>query len=157
MVIGNSLRQSPYQYVAKRDDKTGIWTILDTWHNALVNLNEEDDIPEGSPAVLKITEGAFLVLIQEATRIGMLQKAIDSQTVPVSEFEELKMKYEDSLQRKQAEPSSLESDVGKGHSEQFELANKKLDVLLKLANVGNLDAEISQKILSLGGNAEVNG
>ena len=74
MPIGNMLRDRQEQYVAQKDG-TGTWRILDTWHEDLTKLDPEDEIDDSSEAVTVLSEGGFLALIREATRLGVLQNA----------------------------------------------------------------------------------
>ena len=74
MPIGNMLRDRQEQYVAQKDG-TGTWRILDTWHEDLTKLDPEDEINDASEAVTVLSEGSFLALVREATRLGVLQNA----------------------------------------------------------------------------------
>jgi hypothetical protein len=74
MPIGNMLRDRQEQYVAQKDT-AGTWRILDTWHKDLTKLNPEDEVDDSSEAVTIISEGGFLALVREATRLGVLQNA----------------------------------------------------------------------------------
>tara|TARA_A100000172_G_scaffold14406_1_gene7536 strand:+ start:2015 stop:2431 length:417 start_codon:yes stop_codon:yes gene_type:complete len=74
MPIGNMLRDRQEQYVAQKDG-AGTWRILDTWHEDLTKLNPEDEIDDSSEAVTVLSEGGFLALVREATRLGVLQNA----------------------------------------------------------------------------------
>ena len=74
-MVGIFLKERELQYTANKDETTNTWRILDTWHNDLVNLGPDDEIPDGSPAVTILTEGAFIALVKEASRLGVLQNA----------------------------------------------------------------------------------
>ena len=74
MPIGNLLQGREQQYVANQDDK-GTWRILDTWHEALKNMQAEDDIEDDNPALTILSEGAYIALIKEAARTGSLENA----------------------------------------------------------------------------------
>ena len=74
MPIGNLLQGREQQYVANQDDK-GTWRILDTWNEALKNMQPDDDIEDDNPAITVLTEGAFISLVREAARIGTLENA----------------------------------------------------------------------------------
>ena len=73
-MIGNTLRDRNNQYVATKDP-TGTWRILDTWHDELRQLDPDGDIPDDSEAVTLLSEGAFLALVKEAARLGVLANA----------------------------------------------------------------------------------
>ena len=74
MPIGNMLRDRQEQYIAQKDS-AGTWRILDTWHEDLTKLDPEDEIDDSSEAVTVLSEGGFLALVREATRLGVLQNA----------------------------------------------------------------------------------
>ena len=74
MPLGNMLRDRQEQYVAQKDS-AGTWRVLDTWHDDLTKLSPEDDIDDTSEAVTVLSEGGFLALVREATRLGVLQNA----------------------------------------------------------------------------------
>ena len=67
------LRDREVQYIALRDETSKTWRILDTWHEALKELDLEDDIPDENPAVSVLTESGFTALIKEAARLGVLE------------------------------------------------------------------------------------
>ena len=69
------LKEREVQYTANKDETTNTWRILDTWHNDLMNLGPDDEVPDDSPAVKILTEGAFIALVKEASRLGVLQNA----------------------------------------------------------------------------------
>ena len=69
------LKEREVQYTANKDETTNTWRILDTWHHDLMNLGPDDEIPDDSPAVTILTEGAFIALVKEASRLGVLQNA----------------------------------------------------------------------------------
>ena len=98
MTIGNSLRERDVQYVAVKDETTHTWRILDTWHGALKNLDPESDVPDDNEAVTILTEGGFISLVREATRLGVLQNAnlggaIEADTIETQEMEDKIVKY----------------------------------------------------------------
>ena len=57
------LRDRNNQYVATKDETTQAWRILDTWHEDLRMMEPDADIPDDSPAVTILTEGAFISLV----------------------------------------------------------------------------------------------
>ena len=69
------LKEREVQYTAHKDETTNTWRILDTWHNDLMQLGPDDEVPDDSPAVKILTEGAFIALVKEASRLGVLQNA----------------------------------------------------------------------------------
>jgi len=74
-MLGGMLQGRDQQWVATKDDVTNTWRILDTWHSSLKAMDIEDDIPDDSPAVTVITEGAFIALFREAARLGVVENA----------------------------------------------------------------------------------
>ena len=77
-MMGNMLRERESQYIATRDDGTQTWRILDTWHDVLREMNPDDEVEDDSPAVTIVTEGGFISLVKEASRLGILQNASSS-------------------------------------------------------------------------------
>ena len=77
-MMGNMLRERESQYIATRDDGTQTWRILDTWHDILREMNPDDEVEDDSPAVTIVTEGGFISLVKEASRLGILQNASSS-------------------------------------------------------------------------------
>lgn len=156
-MLGSSLRQFEKQYICSRDDK-GTWRIVDLWHKELEGVNLEDDIPDDHPAIKILTEGEFLELINEAKRLGMMQKMEESGEFSISadaydsvceERDNLRMQLEG---RKSTGMTTTVSDPE--GSEGFKLANKKLDTLLKLSSLGTLNEDLTKAVLLLGGNTE---
>ena len=74
-MVGIFLKDRELQYTANKDETTNTWRILDTWHNDLMNLGPDDEVPDDSSAVTILTEGAFIALVKEAARQGVLQNA----------------------------------------------------------------------------------
>ena len=155
-MVGSSLRQFEKQYVCTRDE-SGTWRIVDLWHKELEGVDLEDDIPDNHPAIKLVTEGEFLELINESKRLGMMQKMEESGDFSISadaydsvceERDRLKMQ----LEEKTPTVSVSEADG----SESFQLANKKLDTLLKLSSLGTLNEDLTKAVLLLGGNTELN-
>ena len=74
-MLGDILRGREHQYVAHKDDTSKTWRILDTWHEKLTQIGPEDEIEDDNEAVTILTEGAFIALVQEAARLGVLQNS----------------------------------------------------------------------------------
>jgi len=74
-MVGMFLKDREVQYTANRDEITNTWRILDTWHEDLKNLGPDDEIEDTSNSVTILTEGAFIALVKEAARLGILQNA----------------------------------------------------------------------------------
>ena len=161
-MLGSSLRQFDKQYVCSRDDK-GTWRIVDLWHKELEGVNLEDDIPDDHPAIKIVTEGEFLELINESKRLGMMQKLEESGDFSISadaydsvcaERDNLQMTLEEYTSNTTGTKVVL--GVAIEGSESFQLANKKLDTLLKLSSLGTLNEDLTKAVLLLGGNSELN-
>ena len=156
-MLGSSLRQFDKQDVCSRDDK-GTWRIVDLWHKELEDVNLEDDIPDTHPAIKILTEGEFLELINEAKRLGMMQKMEESGEFSISaDAYDSVCAERDNLRMELESPSTTNSRVvvDSEGSESFQLANKKLDTLLKLSSLGTLNEDLTKAILLLGGNSEL--
>ena len=74
-MLGGMLQGRDQQWASTKDEVTNTCIILDTWHSSLKAMDVEDDIPDDSPAVTIITEGAFISLFREAARLGVLENA----------------------------------------------------------------------------------
>ena len=153
-MIGNTLRGRDDQYVAIQDEKTRTWRILDTWHESLKAADVEDDIPDDRPAVQIITESAFMSLIREASRLGIIENAVSG--IDDSEYFEL----ESQLEEKLIEIDNLKSDV-KSYSDEINslrnaetpkpilsedtyLKEKGMDAILKITGLSDI-SKLSQK------------
>ena len=119
MVLGNTLRERDQQYVANKDESTKTWRILDTWHDDLRNLTVEDEIDDNSPALTILTEGAFIALVREAARLGVLQNATFTGEEEI-DTEELEIVTAD-LSNKSAKIAELEEENTSLKKENFEL------------------------------------
>ena len=140
-MIGNMLRERESQYIATKDEGTNTWRILDTWHDILREMNPEDDIPDDSPAVTVVTEGGFIALVKEASRLGVLQNASTS-FIPVDtrepeeygnevkEKDEELVKMREKIVKYEEEISTLRLSVSK--SEGTLLKELAMETLLKL-------------------------
>ena len=133
MAIGNMLRERGEQYVANQDE-TGTWRILDTWNDALKVLEPDEDVPDSSPAVTVMSEGAFLALMKEASRLGVLENASS-----LLGNEELNTQIRDLQERivnLQSEKEELM--VQTRRSDTFELKHEAMGAVLKLAAMGDM-------------------
>lgn len=130
-MIGNMLRERESQYVATKDESTQTWRILDTWHDALREMNPEDDVPDDSPAITVLTEGGFIALVKEASRLGVLQNATSS-FIPIDTRNE--EDYPDKIQEKDEELAEMQKKVVKYEEEIVNLrisSSKSEGTLLK--------------------------
>ena len=107
--------------------------------DALKNLNPEDDIPDDSAAVKILTEGEFIALIKEATRLGVLENAsfasnnedLDGElNTQVSEIQEELVKYKE-------ENNILKQKLQ--DTEPFRLKTKAMEAVLKLAALSDIN------------------
>ena len=163
-MLGNMLRDRDQLYIANKDDTTQTWRILDTWHDALRSLSPEDEVPDDSDAVTILTEGAFISLVKEAGRLGVLQNA----SSPLLDDDEditntLEEEYSEKLQNKENEIRERDDElrskadelteykkelavltVKSNESEAFKIKEKALAAVIKLAamsDVTSLDGE----------------
>ena len=143
MAIGNMLKDREIQYVAMKDETTQTWRILDTWHEALKNLDPEDDVSDDNAAVNVLTEGQFMAIVKEAARLGVLQNVNLSN---VEEVEELETQISD-LEK---EVADLKSDVTKYEteksvlkqeptSESFMIKKLAMNNIMKLAAIDDVN------------------
>ena len=134
MAIGNMLRERGEQYVANQDD-TGTWRVLDTWHDALKVLEPDEDVPDTSPAVTMMSEGAFLALMKEASRLGVLENA--SSLLGNEELNTQIRDLQEQIVTLQTEKANLSKKAQR--SESFELKQQALGAVLKLAAMSDMD------------------
>ena len=140
-MIGNTLRDRNNQYVATKD-ATGTWRILDTWHDDLRSLDPEGEIPDDSPAVTIISEGAFLSIVKEAARLGVLANAAFTEQTDMdkellekeSEILDLREKlveYEEEMSILKQRPDRTEG---------FVLKEMAMNTLLKLTSMSDIQS-----------------
>jgi|TARA_Y100000310_G_scaffold312697_1_gene360263 hypothetical protein len=134
MAIGNMLRERGEQYVANQDE-AGTWRVLDTWHDALKVLEPDEDVPDSSPAVTIMSEGAFLSLMKEASRLGVLENA--SSLLGNEELNTQIRDLQEHIVELQSEKEVLM--VQTKRSDTFELKHEALGAVLKLAAMGDMD------------------
>ena len=138
-MIGNTLRDRNNQYVATKDT-LGTWRVLDTWHDDLRALDPEGEIPDDSEAVTLITEGAFLALVKEAARLGVLanaafteqtdmEKEILEKESEVLDLREKLVKYEEDIFNLKQQPD---------RSGGFVLKEMAMNTLLKLTSMSDI-------------------
>ena len=101
-MLGGMLQGREQQWVASKAETTNTWRILNTWHESLKALDMEEDIPDDSPAVTVVTEGAFIALIKEAARLGVIENA---------SFGDNADEYEAELQAKDAVINELRNEL----------------------------------------------
>ena len=140
-MVGMFLKERDVQYVAHRDETTQTWRILDTWHESLMDLGPEDEIPDDSPGVEIITEGAFIALIKEGARLGVLQNASFSEHATLER--DLLTKDEEILALKtellELEEKLQSAKQSPHRSEGFELKEMAMQTLLKLTRMSDLE------------------
>ena len=151
MTLGNILRERDEQYIANRDE-AGTWRILDTWHNELKSINPEDDIDDENAAVIILSEGAFISLMKEAGRLGILDNVSDSSGQSSAEIDEIIVDYnatKEKVVELQQELAERNDELAKTrvHSQHFYIKEKAMDTVLKLAG---MDTLVSQRFNDLG-------
>ena len=153
-MLGNLLQGRDQQYVASKDERTNTWRVLDTWHEALKNLQVDDDVSDDNPAVTVLTEGGFIALIKEAARTGILENAqFDAGEENTVEHDALIMEKDQMINQLNQRITQLEDDKSVitrqvSHTEDYELKGKAMDSILKLISLqdmSNLGHEESQK------------
>jgi hypothetical protein len=144
MAIGSLLRDRDVQYVALKDDATNTWRILDTWNAALKEFDVEDDIPDDNEAVQIITEAAFIALIKEATRLGVLENASLGNN-DVNDEDLLALEREN--QELQEKLSKIEENVVKykegpkkpQYSENYAIKDRAIQAIINLAGMADVE------------------
>jgi len=134
-MIGNMLRERDVQYTAIKDEITNTWRILDTWNDELKNLGPEDEIEDSNSAVTILTEGAFLSLVREAARLGVLDNVSFSGGDEYGSSEEIQ-EMQDKIVKYEKDIAKLQ--VSSNESESFKLKEKALEAMLKLAAMSDV-------------------
>ena len=134
-MIGNILRERDVQYTSIKDEITNTWRILDTWNDELKNLGPEDDIEDSNSAVTILTEGAFLSLVREAARLGVLDNVSFSGGDEYGSSEEIQ-EMQDKIVKYEKDIAKLQ--VSSNESESFKLKEKALEAMLKLAAMSDV-------------------
>ena len=148
MVLGNTLRERDQQYVANKDESTKTGRILDTWHDDLRNLTVEDEIDDNSPALTILTEGAFIALVREAARLGVLQNATftGEEEIDTEELEIVTADLSDKSDRiakLEEENTSLKKENFEllkltEKSEEYALKDKAMQSILQLVSMSEM-------------------
>ena len=134
MPIGNMLRDRQEQYVAQKDT-AGTWRILDTWHEDLTKLNPEDEIDDASDAVIVLSEGGFLALVREATRLGVLQNAAMMENEALAD-QVVDLKEENDRLKIQIETTPA---VEVTHEEKAGLKQHAIDTIAKIVAIDSVE------------------
>jgi len=135
MPLGNMLRDRQEQYVAQKDS-AGTWRVLDTWHDDLTKLNPEDDIDDTSEAVTVLSEGGFLALVREATRLGVLQNAALMENDALADQVE-ELKEENDKLRIQNETAPAAATVT--HEEKAGLKEHAINTIAKIVAIDSVE------------------
>jgi|TARA_R110000796_G_scaffold117342_2_gene230140 hypothetical protein len=150
MTLGNILRERDEQYISNRDS-SGTWRILDTWHEDLKTIGPEDEVGDASSAVTVISEGAFISLMKEAGRSGILDNV--SNGGASEEFDDMSAEYNQAvakihtLEKTITEQKEQLADTRTSYSEHSHIKEKAMDTVLKLAG---MDTLVSQRFNDLG-------
>lgn len=139
-MVGMFLKDREVQYVASRDERSNAWRILDTWHEALVDLGPEDDVEDDNPAVHMLTEGAFIALIKEAARLGVLENAHFGSEENTEEVEALQEEVASLKQQLQKVPVHPPQPPATPKSEGYMLKEMAMSTLLKLTGMSDLES-----------------
>ena len=145
-MLGNILRGREQQYVAHKDDRTKTWRVLDTWHESLTQIGPDDEIEDDNPAVTILTEGEFISLVQEASRLGVLQNAqfgtgeAELEAQLLDRDQEIQRLHEEILKHKE-EKSEVVRDTS--HTEHYKLKEMAMESILKLVSIADM-AKLSE-------------
>ena len=136
------LRDRNNQYVATKDETTQAWRILDTWHEDLRMMEPDADIPDDSSAVTILTEGAFISLVKEAARMGVLQNAAFTEQTEIDK--ELLAKDTELLEMReklvQYEEEVFTLTQRPDRSESYALKEMAMTTLVKLTTMADVQA-----------------
>lgn len=142
-MVGMFLKDRDVQYIANKDEMLKTWRILDTWHEALANLGPEDDVEDDNPAVTILTEGAFIALVKEAARLGVLENAHFGNEDTSEEVEALQEQIESlkkQLQEVEVHPPQPPQPPAPPKSEGYMLKEMAMSTLLKLTGMSDLES-----------------
>ena len=133
-MVGMFLKDREVQYTANRDEITNTWRILDTWHEDLANLGPEDEVDDASKSVTVITEGAFIAIVKEAARLGVLQNAAFENN---SALEEENHTLKERLLELEKSLHTTTEQIHK--SEGFLLKEMAMQTMLKLTRMSDIE------------------
>ena len=96
---------------------------------------------DDSPAVTLISEGAFIAVVREASRLGVLQNA--TYGTGEAEYEAIILEKEQEIQNLNEQLLALEEDKSQvirnvSHSEEYELKEKAMASILKLVSMQDM-------------------
>ena len=139
-MLGNMLGGREVQFIATRDELTNTWRILNTWHDSLKQLQPDDDIPDDSPAVTILTEGAYIALVTESARLGLLENMSFSN---YEDYSPLIAEKELEIAQLQAEVQQLQSKTAQleeqePHSEGYDLKTRAMESILKIVSIQDM-------------------
>jgi len=140
MTLGNILRERDEQYIANRDE-SGTWRILDTWHEDLKTINPDDDITDDNASVMLLSEGAFISLMKEAGRLGILDSVSDSSGRSSEEIDQVITEYsaaQEKLRNLEVKVSEQNDELAQlrvhsNRSQDYFIKEKAMDAVIKLA------------------------
>ena len=139
-MVGMFLKDREVQYTANRDDVTNTWRILDTWHDDLRELGPDDEVEDTSKSVTVITEGAFIAIVKEAARLGVLQNANFGENPELEEenatLREKIMEMETQTKEVVVTPPPVPQ---KPKSEGYLLKEMAMQTLLKLTSMSDIE------------------
>jgi len=105
-------------------------------------MEPDADIPDDSPAVTILTEGAFISLVKEAARLGVLQNATFTEETETGE--DLLAKEEEILEMKeklvQYEEEIFTLMQRPDRSESYALKEMAMTTLVKLTTMADIQA-----------------
>ena len=136
-MVGMFLKDREVQYTANRDEVTNTWRILNTWHEDLMNLGPEDEVEDDSSAVTILTEGAFIALVKEAARLGVLQNAaFEGHTA----LEDENLALREQILKLEKEVGSTNEQIQHvRQSESFLLKEMAMKTMLKLTSMSDIE------------------
>ena len=144
-MVGMFLKEREVQYIAHKDDVTRTWRILDTWHEDLADLGPEDEVDDTSPAVTILTEGGYISLVKEASRLGVLENAsMGGDTTELEEeIEGLHQQIEALNEQLKVAPVAVVAPTPsvpqKPKSEGYLLKEMAMQTLLKLTSMSDIE------------------
>ena len=140
--IGNDLGSMPDKYAVLYDDVTKVYRVLDLKHPEIVKIQIKDvediDIPDDHPAMTVITEMAFVKLIADAIKRGILAESVTGIGSDVKDIHDLKREIVDKDLKIQELERALSQNRIDTRSEQYQLKSKVIDAVKQIALSGDI-------------------
>jgi hypothetical protein len=158
MPAGEQLRQRVSQFVAKYDEVSHVWRVLDTWDKSLENLQAEDEIPDDHNAMVLLPMSAMIEVVRAAEELNLLEHMFggvsDEDAAEIQEklivSEAAVETLKEQLKLNHAETStSTDYIVSKeALSDQSQVAIAAIDALTKITGQSQIDKVVNGRTIN---------